>query len=58
MASIDPFKRYKPLPLSRHRRTKLPSFRTVIIFSLLFIAVLMSKTSLMNQYNYIKGLKY
>jgi peptidoglycan glycosyltransferase len=58
MASIDPFKRYKPLPLSRHRRTKLPSFRTVLIFSLLFIAILMSKTSLMNQYNYIKGLKY
>jgi len=55
MASIDPFKRYKPLPLSRHRRTKLPSFRTVIIFSLLFIAILMSKTSLMNQYNYING---
>ena len=58
MALIDPFSRYKPVPLSRNRRTKLPSFRTVAFFTLLFFGILTSKTFLMNQYNYLKGLKY
>ncbi|HJT23992.1 MAG TPA: hypothetical protein VJ873_05415, partial [bacterium] len=58
MALIDPFQRYRPIPLSRKRRGKLPSFRTVLIFFILFLGLLTSKTFLMNQYNYIKGLKY
>lgn len=58
MALIDPFSRFKPMPLSRKRRTKLPSFRTVVFFTLLLAGLLTSKTFLMNQYNYIKGLKY
>ncbi|HVZ81182.1 MAG TPA: penicillin-binding transpeptidase domain-containing protein [bacterium] len=58
MPVIDPFKKYNPIPLSRHRRTKLPSFRTTILFLALFIVLLASKTSLMNQVNYLKGLKY
>ncbi|HUO58164.1 MAG TPA: penicillin-binding transpeptidase domain-containing protein [bacterium] len=58
MALIDPFSRYKPVPLSRNRRTKLPSFRTVIFFTLLFLGLLTFKTGLMNQYNYLKALKY
>ena len=58
MALIDPFTRFKPLPLSRKRRTKLPSFRTSILLFLVFLGILTSKTFLMNQYNYLKGLKY
>ena len=57
MALIDPFSRYKPIPLSRRRRTKLPSFRTVVLFFIVLCGVITSKTFLMNQYNYIKGLK-
>lgn len=58
MPLIDPFKKYNPIPLSRHRRTKLPSFRTTILLLLVFILLIASKTSLMNQVNYLKGLKY
>lgn len=58
MALIDPFSRYKPMPLSRKRRTRLPSFRTVLIFTVILVGVLTSKTFLMNQYNYLKGLKH
>ncbi len=58
MPLIDPFQRYRPIPLSRKRRGKLPSFRTVLVFMVLFFGLLTSKTFLMNQYNYIKGLKY
>src|SRR5579859_3776295 len=58
MALIDPFTRYKPLPLSRKRRTKLPSFRTLFVIFLLVCGLLTSKTFIMNQYNYLKGLKY
>jgi peptidoglycan glycosyltransferase len=58
MAAIDPFRRYKPLPLSRRRKTKLPSLRTTFLVVLLLIGALSFKTSLMNQYNFLKGLKY
>jgi hypothetical protein len=58
MALIDPFTRYKPMPLSRHRRGRMPSFRTIVIFSVLLLGALASKTFLMNQYNYLKGLKH
>ncbi len=58
MALIDPFSRYKPLPLSRKRRGKLPSFRTMLLFFILFLGLLTSKTYLMNQFNYLKGIKY
>src|SRR6185295_14195409 len=58
MALIDPFTRYKPIPMSRQRRTKLPSFLTIVVFILLLCGLLISKTFLMNQYNYIKGKKY
>lgn len=58
MALIDPFNKYKPIPLSRKRRTKLPSFRTVALLALVISGVVTSKTYLLNQYNYFKGLKY
>ncbi len=58
MALIDPFSKYKPIPLSRKRRTKLPSFRTLVLLALVISGVVTSKTYLLNQYNYFKGLKY
>ncbi len=58
MAQYDPFSKYKPIPLSRKRRTKLPSFRTVVLVALVVSGVVTSKTYLLNQYNYFKGLKY
>jgi peptidoglycan glycosyltransferase len=58
MALIDPFNRYTPIPLSRRRRTKLPSVRTTFLLIILFCGLIVSKTFLMNQYNYLKGLKY
>jgi peptidoglycan glycosyltransferase len=58
MAVIDPFRRYKPLSMSRRRKTKLPSFRTTALILILLIGALSFKTSLMNQYNFLKGLKY
>ncbi len=56
MSFIDPLSRGS-LSLSRRRRTKLPSFKTVFVFFLLFCGLVTSKTYLMNQYNYLKGLK-
>ncbi|HVM33363.1 MAG TPA: penicillin-binding transpeptidase domain-containing protein [bacterium] len=58
MAVIDPFRRYKPLPVSRGRKTKLPSLRTTFLVVILLLGALSFKTSLMNQYNFLKGLKY
>ncbi len=58
MALIDPFQKYRPIPLNRKRRAKLPSVRTIFIVILLFCGLVTSKTVLMNQYNYLKGLKY
>jgi penicillin-binding protein A len=58
MALIDPFTRYKPIPLSRKRRGKLPSFRTILLLFILLLTLLSSKTFLMNQFNYFKGLQY
>lgn len=58
MAQYDPFSKYKPIPLSRKRRTKLPSFRTFVLLALVISGVVTSKTYLLNQYNYFKGLKY
>src|SRR5258708_19992763 len=58
MALIDPFSKYKPIPLSRKRRTKLPSTRTIFLLIVLFCSLVISKTFLMNQYNYLKGHKY
>src|SRR5258708_5222544 len=58
MALIDPFNKYRPIPLSRNRRTKLPSARTTFLLIILFCSLVISKTFLMNQYNYLKGLKY
>jgi len=58
MPSIDPFSKYKPIPLNRKRRTKLPSVRTVFIAIILFCGLVTSKTILMNQYDYLMGLKY
>ena len=57
MALIDPFSRYKPIPLSRKRKTKLPSFRTTVLLFILFCGLVTSKTFLVNQYNYFRGLK-
>jgi len=57
MPFIDPFSRHNPMSMSRKRRTKLPSFKTVFVFFLLFCGLVTSKTFLMNQYNYLKGLK-
>ena len=58
MAAIDPFSRFKPVPLSRRRRSKLPSFRTSLILLVLLGGLLTFKTNVLNQYNYFKGLKY
>jgi peptidoglycan glycosyltransferase len=59
MPAIDPFSKFKPISLNRNkRRTKLPSTRTVFIVIILFCGLITSKTVLMNQYNYLKGLKY
>lgn len=58
MAFIDPFSRYKPMSLSRKKRTKLPSARTVVLIIIIFCGLVTSKTFLMNQYNYLQGLKY
>ncbi len=58
MALIDPFQRYGSMSMSRKRRSKLPSFRTVIFFLLVFAGIVTSKTVLMNQYNFLKGIKY
>jgi len=57
LPSIDPFGRYKPIAPSRKRRTKLPSFRTSFLLFILFCGLVTSKTFLINQYNYFKGLK-
>ena len=46
------------MSLSRKRRTRLPSFRTTVLFIILLCGVITSKTFLMNQYNYLRGLKY
>jgi len=56
--SLDPFSRYKPMSINRRRKTKLPSFRTTVLIILLVVGALSFKTSLMNQYNFLKGLKY
>ena len=58
MSLIDPFSRSNSMPLSRKRRTKWPSFKTMFVFFLLFCGLVTSKTFLMNQYNYLKGLKH
>jgi len=58
MSSIDPFSKYKPISLSRKRRTKLPSVRTILFIIIIFCGLVTSKTILMNQYDYLMGLKY
>ena len=58
MSSIDPFSKYKPISLSRKRRTKLPSVRTILLIIIIFCGLVTSKTILMNQYDYLMGLKY
>ena len=58
MPSIDPFSKYKPISLSRKRRTKLPSVRTILFIIIIFCGLVTSKTILMNQYDYLMGLKY
>jgi peptidoglycan glycosyltransferase len=58
MPSIDPFSKYKPISLSRKRRTKLPSVRTILLIIIIFCGLVTSKTILMNQYDYLMGLKY
>ncbi len=58
MALIDPFSKYRPIPLSRKRRTKLPSVRAVILGLILFSGLIVSKTVIFNQFDYLKGLKY
>jgi penicillin-binding protein A len=58
MPSIDPFSKYKPIPLNRKRRAKLPSLRAILFIVIIFCGLVTSKTILMNQYDYLMGLKY
>ena len=55
--SSDLFK-YKPLPLGRRRKGNLPSFRTVVLLTLILFGVLLSKTNLLNHYHLLRGMKY
>jgi penicillin-binding protein A len=46
------------MSMSRKRRTRMPSFRTMVLLIILLAGLLTSKTFLLNQYNYLRGLKH
>ena len=55
--SLNPFPTYKMVPIRRNRRSKLPSFRTVVLLIVLLLGVLFSKTTILNHYHLLRGLK-
>lgn len=58
MPLIDPRTRYRPIPPSRRRRSKLPPFKHWVILFLVVAGLLSFRTPLLNKYNLLKGLKY
>jgi len=57
MSLINPFPSSKSGHYHRGRRSKAPSFRTVVLFLVVLVGLFLSKTSLLNQYNLHRGLK-
>jgi peptidoglycan glycosyltransferase len=56
--SLDPFTKYRPMASGRSRRAKWLSFRATVLLLILLSGLLMSKTPLLNQYNYYMGMQH
>jgi peptidoglycan glycosyltransferase len=58
MSLINPFPSHKSAYSRRTRRTKLPSFRTVVLLTVILLGAIFSKTTILNQYHLLRGLKH
>lgn len=57
MSLINPFPYHKTAYPRRHRRSKLPSFRTIVLLIVLLLGAVFSKTTILNHYHLMRGLK-